>query len=300
MSALRIPPALATVLDETESEYDERGVFADAMDEWTGIKRNTEPLPRLAVVYFINCCHKHNVETNTNVTFLSACAGSAPSAGASVAEPLHQGRAAWATGARSRTSSRSSITFIAHPLLAERGQAEGRDDAFLSYVYRRVAAPPSPGRRAMTIHHTQRSKDLPPTMACGADASSPASARSEFNLNVFFDRLVRVFSESFQQMLSRSSLSTCTSFTSTAHLSGGRRGCASASSTSTRTTSWGGATSCGARRGGAQAASCASAWWPPDGWPHGSQEHGHVVLTLADQDGIETVTVRRGALFWAR
>ena len=30
------PTGFSPVLDETESGYDERGVFADAMDEWTG------------------------------------------------------------------------------------------------------------------------------------------------------------------------------------------------------------------------------------------------------------------------
>jgi len=65
------PTGFSPVLDETESGYDERGVFADAMDEWTGRKRKPSHYRdwRCSKQGLLS---KHNVETITNVTFLSA------------------------------------------------------------------------------------------------------------------------------------------------------------------------------------------------------------------------------------
>ena len=123
---------------------------------------------------------------------------SAPSAGASVAESL---RAAVRLGNRGEIKNIEQVfQFIAQHVKQNEDKPKDESDGALSYVYRRVAAPSKPGAQGDDDQDTERDEgELVRVVALTAEQLR--KYLPEFNLNAFFDRLVRVFSESGEQML---------------------------------------------------------------------------------------------------
>ena len=177
--------------------------------------------------------------------------------------------------------------FIAKHVKQNEDKPKDESDGALSYVYRRVAAPPKPGAQGDDDQDTQRDEgELVRVVAL--TAGQLRKYLPEFNLNVFFDRLVRVFSESGEQMLTLVELIDLYSALShRASVKWKARVCFCVFDFDEDN-------KLGRRDIVRSSAACRLHFaecfltYPlpadPDGWPHGAG-HAHVVLTLAEAGG---------------